>query len=114
MKKQVIFILCCLFALSTGTVIANSNHVTETSVSVMSYVIDFGDISELNAEISEAMANEASAMGSSAAMICSYEITITIKIDGQEIKLEVTYEGACNKGIESAMKLLALIFEDLF
>jgi len=94
MKKHFLIILCCLFALSTGSVLANSNSV-EMSSSKISLNINLGDVSEFDIETLDAMVSDAFAdfSLSSGDYTCSVSVSVSIGV----ISVTVGVEGDCDK-----------------
>ena len=111
MKKQVIFILCCLLALSTGKVMANSDNVAEKNTSVVSYVINLGDVSDLNEESVDALISETFVNFSTISKAESAKCSVTATISVGVASLSVTVEDDCDKIVEAAKKAIAKVKE---
>jgi len=96
MKKQLIIILCCVFALGTGIVMAKSNNILRENSPELSYSINIGDVSGLNAEALKSKINEAISIypevinGENAAK-CSITVELNIKV----VKVSITVEDDC-------------------
>jgi len=103
MKKNVIIILCCLFALSTGSVIAKSNNAIEKKSSEVAYAINLGDVSELDAEALVNVVNESSDMGTTEGLSCTYKITIKYP---NGLVILITGEGPCGEVVALAQKIV--------
>ena len=100
MKKYFIIILCCLFALSTGKVMAKSN--SEKSSPEISLAINLGDVSELDADALVNVVNESSDMGTTEGPPCTLKVTITYP-DGKVVVFKA--EGSCAEMIALAEKI---------
>ena len=113
MKKQVIFILCCIFALSSVNVMANSSKAAKKSAPVISYAINLGDVSELSEEVlNEFIDNTFSVIptiSDAKEAMCSITVTVTGKAApggiGIEISVSVTVTAPCSEASAVAKKV---------
>lgn len=95
MKKHVILMLCCLFALGTGKAIAN-NNIETNSVSEITYAIDINEVSELDMETLEMAVNEGPP--------CTSKVTIILG----NVVCVVIIEGSCGEVLKAVAKLQEL------
>ena len=112
MKKNVIIILCCLFAFSNGNVSAKTNNVLEKSSHLISLTIDLGDVSELDSETLDATISEATSnlMMNPEIMEkdrCSVSVTVSVGI----VSVSVTKETDCDNISRAVKELLAEVKE---
>lgn len=102
MKKHVILMLCCLFALSVGKAVANTNSVMEKSVPEVKYTIHLGDVSELDADALNMMLNEAVSKVFDIQATCTLEVELNVKV----AKVKLTVSDDCSTIVATTAKLV--------
>ena len=115
MKKHVIFILCCVFALSAGKVMAYTDiGANDVSYSV---VLNLGDMTELSEASIDAMITEAFmniiAPSDSEELICKVKVEGTVSVLGQKLSVSVEVSGPCSEIMQHGTAIANKVLDEV-